>query len=79
MRQETLLPAISMALLYLTVMSFGLLMTAYLKWKGKSEAELSVYRGLGALAGVAATVVFPFLHQNLGGIHFCLWSSSPKF
>ena len=26
-------------------MSFGSLMTAYLKWMGMAEAELSVYRG----------------------------------
>lgn len=37
--------ALALALLYLTVMSFGTLMTAYLKWRGMAEAELSVYRG----------------------------------
>ena len=37
--------ALALALLYLTVLSFGTLMTAYLKWCGMAEAELSVYRG----------------------------------
>lgn len=37
--------ALALALLYLTVLSFGTLMTAYLKWRGMVEAELSVYRG----------------------------------
>lgn len=37
--------ALALALLYLTVMSFGTLMTAYLKWRGMAEAELSIYRG----------------------------------
>ena len=36
---------VSLALLYFTVLSFGSLMTAYLKWLGMAEAELSLYRG----------------------------------
>jgi len=43
--QPAVLAAVSLALLYLTVMSFGTLMTAYLKWRGVSEAWLAVYRG----------------------------------
>jgi len=43
--QPVAVPAFALALLYLTVMSFGTLMTAYLKWEGISEAGLSVYRG----------------------------------
>ena len=41
-------------------------MTAYLKWQGMSEAELSLYRGAGAISGLLATVVFPALHKRLG-------------
>jgi len=44
-RQPAVIPACALALLYLTVMSFGTLMTAYLKWRGLGETELSVYRG----------------------------------
>jgi iron-regulated transporter 1 len=58
--------ALSLALLYLTVMSFGTLMTAYLKWSGIKEAELSIYRGIGALSGIAATLVFPTLQKKWG-------------
>lgn len=43
-------------------------MTAYLKWQGMSEAELSLYRGVGAISGLLATVVFPALHKRLGGL-----------
>lgn len=62
--QSAVLAALSLALLYLTVMSFGTLMTAFLKWKGMKETELSIYRGLGALSGIAATFFFPFFHAR---------------
>ena len=58
--------ALALALLYLTVLSLGLLMTAYLKWQGMSEAELSLYRGAGAVSGLLATIVFPMLNRRLG-------------
>eukprot|EP00887_Chlorella_sp_A99_P000187 scaffold13.g187.t1 len=65
--QQPVAPAaLALALLYLTVMSFGSLMTAYLKWLGMPEAELSVYRGLGAVSGIAATVVFPHAQRWVG-------------
>jgi len=64
--QDIVLAAFSMTLLYLTVLSLGLLMTAFLNWKGMSEAELSIYRGLGAVSGVAATFAFPTLQTRVG-------------
>jgi Ferroportin1 (FPN1) len=45
----------------------GALMTAYLKWKGMTEATLSVFRGLGALSGLSSTFVFPLAHAKIGG------------
>jgi Ferroportin1 (FPN1) len=68
MHSPVALAAVALALLYLTVLSFGLLMTAYLKWRGMSEAELSIYRGLGAIAGLSATVAFPSLRRKAGAI-----------
>ena len=44
-RQPTAAAAAALALLYLTVLSWGTLMTAYLKELGLPEAELAVYRG----------------------------------
>lgn len=64
--QPASLAAASLALLYLTVMSFGTLMTAYLNWAGIGEVELAVYRGLGALSGIAATLAFPPVVGSLG-------------
>ncbi|KAL3139042.1 hypothetical protein ABBQ32_005843 [Trebouxia sp. C0010 RCD-2024] len=55
--------ALALGLLYLTVLSLGLLMTAYLKWQGMTEAVLSVYRGAGAVSGLLATVAFPTFHR----------------
>ena len=48
------------------VVQQGLLMTAYLRWLGVAEAELSLWRGAGALAGVAATFAYPRLHRAAG-------------
>ena len=47
-------------------MHAGLLMTAYLKYLGMAETELSIYRGLGALSGVLATFAFPWLQRTTG-------------
>lgn len=41
-------------------------MTAYLKSLGMTEALLSVFRGFGAVSGVAATFTYPILHRQLG-------------
>ena len=65
-QQGPALYAFSLATVYLTVLSFGVLMTAYLNWSGMTEAELSIYRGLGALAGVSMTFIFPPLQHSIG-------------
>ncbi|KAK9815567.1 hypothetical protein WJX72_006024 [[Myrmecia] bisecta] len=65
-RQPVLPAAVALALLYLTVLSLGLLMTAYLKWGSMTEAELSLWRGAGALSGIAATFTFPLLRSRAG-------------
>ena len=41
-------------------------MTAYLKSLGMTEAVLSLFRGVGAFSGVAATFTYPLLHAALG-------------
>jgi iron-regulated transporter 1 len=58
-RQPAAPAGAALALLYLTVMSFGPLMTAFLNWRGLGAAALAEYRGAGAAAGVAATFAFP--------------------
>lgn len=44
---------------YFTVLSFGILMTAYLKWAGMPQSILGAARGVGAGFGVTATFVYP--------------------
>ncbi|KAI8465599.1 MAG: hypothetical protein J3K34DRAFT_84448 [Monoraphidium minutum] len=66
LRQPTLLPAAALALLYLTCLSLGFLMTAFLRFHGLSEASLSVFRGLAAASGLLSTAVFPRLHRAAG-------------
>ena len=63
--QSCLAAALSLAMLYLTVLSFGPLMTAYLKYGGMKETELAVWRGAGAAAGILATLAFPYLQKTL--------------
>jgi hypothetical protein len=43
-QQSSLLAGLALALLYLTVLSLGFLMTSYLAWRGMSEATLSLFR-----------------------------------
>jgi len=58
--------ALALALLYLTVLSFGPLATAYLNWRGLDEVELALWRGVGAAAGIGATAAFPRLRSRFG-------------
>ncbi|GLC41594.1 hypothetical protein PLESTB_000698500 [Pleodorina starrii] len=69
-RQRVLLLCCALALLYMTVLSLGFLMTSFLKWSGLTEAEVSGYRGIGALTGLAATALFPPLSAR-AGLLFC--------
>ncbi len=41
-------------------------MTAYMKWRGLPETVLSLYRGAGAVSGIASTFVFPMLKERIG-------------
>ena len=74
--QKGFLFALSLALVYMTVMSFGSLMTGFLAWKGLGEGVLSIFRGLGAIGGVFATVIFPKVSQEYGLEKSALFSIS---
>lgn len=59
--QPALQPALSLALLYLTVLSMGFLMTAYLHAAGLADLEIALLRAAGSLTGLLATVGVPSL------------------
>eukprot|EP00899_Mesostigma_viride_P006552 jgi/Mesvir1/15899/Mv02802-RA.1 len=61
-RQPALLAALALAFLYLTVLSFGTLMSGYLRWWGVTPLVISLARGLGAAMGVLATLIYPIAH-----------------
>jgi iron-regulated transporter 1 len=52
-------------LLYMTVLSPGGVMTAYLEFKDMSELVIAIFTGLGALVGLMATFVTPHLINKL--------------
>lgn len=74
-RQEMLLPALALAMLYFTVLSFGYLMTAALKWKGVPAYILGLARGVSAVVGISATLAYPSVHVKLQTVRTGLWSS----
>ncbi|KAK8960328.1 Solute carrier family 40 member 1 [Platanthera guangdongensis] len=72
--QDVVLPGVSLALLYFTVLSFGTLMTATLEWKGIPAYIIGIARGISAVIGIMATVVYPFVHSRISTLRTGLWS-----
>ncbi|KAM7263032.1 hypothetical protein ACFE04_000715 [Oxalis oulophora] len=72
--QDVALAGVSLALLFFTVLSFGTLMTATLEWQGIPTYAIGIARGLNAVVGIAATVVYPFLQSRITSIRTGLWS-----
>ena len=58
------LPGISLAILYLTVLSFDSITIGYAKSQEISESLISILQGLGAIFGVFGTFGFSFLHNK---------------
>eukprot|EP00035_Acanthoeca_spectabilis_P025979 m.460755 g.460755 ORF g.460755 m.460755 type:complete len:659 (-) comp22129_c0_seq1:23-1999(-) len=63
---EIFKPAMALALLYCTVLSFGSLFTAYAYHRGVNQAVLAVARGIGAGFGLLGTFGYPALHRRYG-------------
>ncbi|XP_027337261.1 solute carrier family 40 member 2-like [Abrus precatorius] len=74
LQQEVALPGIALALLFFTVLSFGTLMTATLEWEGIPAYVIGIARGISAVIGIAATVVYPVLQSHISTIRTGLWS-----
>ncbi|KAJ6802581.1 uncharacterized protein M6B38_192495 [Iris pallida] len=73
-KQDIVLPGVSLAFLYFTVLSFGTLMTATLEWKGIPAYIIGIARGISATVGIAATVTYPIIHSRISTLRTGLWS-----
>ncbi|XP_019434548.1 PREDICTED: solute carrier family 40 member 1-like [Lupinus angustifolius] len=74
LRQEVVLPGAALSLLFFTVLSFGTLMTATLEWEGIPAYVIGIARGVSAVVGIAATVVYPVVQSHISTIRTGLWS-----
>ncbi|XP_065854514.1 solute carrier family 40 member 2-like isoform X2 [Euphorbia lathyris] len=74
LQQDIVLPGLALALLYFTVLGFGTLMTATLEWEGIPAFVIGIGRGLSALIGIAATIVYPLLESHISTLRTGLWS-----
>ncbi|XP_039167569.1 solute carrier family 40 member 2 isoform X1 [Eucalyptus grandis] len=74
LEQEVVIPGVSLALLYFTVLSFGSLMTATLEWEGVPAFLIGIARSISATIGIAATVVYPVLQSRISTLRTGLWS-----
>lgn len=59
-------PMLAYSFLFFTVLSFGSLMTVYLRWAGISDYWVGVSRGLSAVFGFAGAWAFPHAKERWG-------------
>eukprot|EP00667_Euglena_gracilis_P010071 EG_transcript_10240 len=64
--QPVFLPGLALASLYLTVLGFDNVTCGYAYSQGMAEGQVGVALGLGAGAGILATVLFPWLAKKCG-------------
>ncbi|EYU41976.1 hypothetical protein MIMGU_mgv1a019987mg [Erythranthe guttata] len=76
-QDHVVLPGLSLALLYFTVLGFGTLMTAALEWQGIPAYVIGIARGISAIVGIAATFLYPVLQSRTSTLqtgHWSIWS-----
>lgn len=54
--------------------SFGSFMTAVLNWRGIPAYALGLARGVAAICGILATVIYPVVHARLNTVRTGIWS-----
>ncbi|CAK4031549.1 Ferriportin iron efflux transporter [Lecanosticta acicola] len=72
-RHQAFLPSFSLALLYLTVLSFAGQMITYLVALGLSSSLIGVLRGISALFEISATWIGPRVMDRIGPIRGGIW------
>ena len=78
-RHPAFLPSLSLALLYLTVLSFSGQLITYLLALGLSSASIAALRGLAALFELSATWVGPRLAKRIGAVRAGIWFLNAEF
>ncbi|XP_026432012.1 solute carrier family 40 member 1-like isoform X1 [Papaver somniferum] len=74
LQQDVLLPGLAVCLLYYNILSFGPLMTATLVWKGIPAYIVGIVRGISAVVGIGATLLYPLLHARISTLRTGLWA-----
>jgi hypothetical protein len=72
--QKAFLSSLAYVLLYITVLSPGVLLTMYLKINNFSETVIGIFRGVSAISGIFVTFLTPFLIKRLKLIYTALTS-----
>lgn len=73
-KHRAFLPSFSLALLYLTVLSFSGQMITFLKASGYSSIAVGIARTLATVLELSATWIGPFLMRRIGAPRAGLWS-----
>lgn len=67
---------VAYSFLYLTVLSFGSLMTVYLRSTGMNQSLIGTFKGLAALTEFSGAAMFPFFSRKFGDWktgYFAIW------
>lgn len=72
-RHPAFLPSFSLALLYLTVLSFNGQIITYLLALGTQSSAIGILRGISALFELSATWIAPKIMQRIGPIRSGIW------
>jgi len=79
LEQPVAMGGIALSLLYLNVLTFGGLMTAYLVWLGVNYSLIGTLRGFSAVVGLLGTVAFRISERQNGLASTGMWSIMIQF
>jgi len=79
LQQPVALGGFALALLYLNVMTFGAVMTAYLVWKGMTLSHIGIWRGISAGIGLLGTCSYHVSTRHSSLAFTGLWSVAFQF
>lgn len=77
-RQEVALIGFAMASIFLTVLGFSGVTAAYFLTQGLRNDLIGIFQGVGAVFGVAGTIIYPPLRQRFGTVRTGLFGISSQ-